>query len=104
MKTQQSNTRKFTVDEVRDRLRTNDESVKRALLTLYLRQTSDERRDKDTKHDNNVGFNVPDSYRLTSFGEFLNRTGYLSPKQVAYVRPRLLKYSRQLLEIYEGKR
>jgi len=85
-------------------LRTNDKAVARALVVLTERQTSDEQVAERTKHVNGRGFRPAHAKMGTAMAKFYLRTGYLSPKQIAYWRVRgkqgmrISIYWRQLLQ------
>lgn len=80
-------------------LETNDKAVARALIRIYERQTAAEQATQNVRENNNRGFNKADAPALTSIAQRLLRFGSLTPKQVQYVRRRITKYWRQLLEI-----
>lgn len=88
----------WTTDQIKDLLLTNDEAVKRAVLALYRRQTSEEQDAQATIRHNGAGFNSNDGFILTSFAKQMLTKGFLSPKQVAFARKRVVKYTRQLVE------
>lgn len=93
------NAQVHTRETLAELLLASDTAVIRALLALYQRQTSTEQRVNDTIERNHRGFNCTDVHRMTSFVKFYQAKGYLSPRQIAWARPRLLKYTKQLLEI-----
>jgi hypothetical protein len=87
-------------------------AVGRALVAVLKNQTSNERAVQATTHHNMTGFTVGDARRGTGCAEFYLKTGFLTPKQLAYWqdgsrvpsgRPRIQKYCRQLLEAAEAK-
>lgn len=91
-------------------LLTNDRAVGRALLALNARQTADERASESTRHQNGMGFRSCDARVGTSMAEFFSRTGFLTPKQIAYWRkpqrngaPRITVYAGQLLEVAKAR-
>lgn len=99
-----------TVESIRTLLATNDKAVARALLALNARQTADEQAIEHTRHDNGRGFRPCHARMGTSMAKFYSRTGYLSPKQIAYWRKhdrsgnmRIGIYARQLLEVIKEK-
>lgn len=89
----------WTEDEIRRLVQENDKVLYGALLKLYGEQTKDEQDDGETKHHNGVGFNGADSRFLSSVAEFLKQRGFLTPKQKAAVRRKLVKYNRQLTRL-----
>ena len=86
----------WTADRVKQLISTNDQAVKNALLRVYSWQTQDEQQAEETRESNGKGFNGLDSRILSSFAEQLKERGFLSPKQIAIARKKLLKYSRQI--------
>ena len=77
-------------------IQNNDKVLYNALLKLYDCQTADEQMEGNTRVQNGIGFNGCDARILTSFAEFLQRTGFLTPKQRNLCRKKLYKYRRQL--------
>lgn len=100
---------KLTGTDIINLLRTNDRAVGRALVVLYERQTADEKASENTRHHNNRGFRPCHARMGTSMARFYLRTGYLSPKQLAYWRTegkegmRIGIYWRQLLDAAHKK-
>ena len=90
--------------EIVELLMTNDRAVSRALVVLNNRQTSDERQSETTRHQNKRGFSAAHAKRGTSMANWFSRTGFLTPKQIAWWRasargtPRIAMYAEQLLE------
>jgi len=82
--------------ELEDQIQRSDEMVRRSLLKLYERQTPDEVSAKETHIVNHAGFNKFDAKFLTSLAEQLKAKNFLSPKQIAAARKKLMKYSLQL--------
>ena len=91
--------RTWTEDEIRELVQTNDKVLYGALKKLYACQTADEQSIGETVVQNGVGFNGVDSKILSSMAEFLNRNGYLSVKQKALVRKKMVKYTKQLTRL-----
>ena len=89
----------WTQEEIRDLVQTNDKVLYGALRNLYACQTADEQADGSTNHRNGAGFNGVDAGILSSFCEFLNRTGFLTPKQKIIARKKLVKYTKQLTNL-----
>lgn len=86
----------WTEDEIKHYIQTNDKSLYGALKKLYACQTADEQNSGETKENNGKGFNGLDAPILSSFCEFLNKTGFLTPKQKILARKKLVKYTKQL--------
>ncbi len=100
----------LTANDIVNLLTNNDKAVGRALLVLRNRQTADEQISEATKHHNNRGFRPCHARMGTSMANFFEKTGYLTPKQVAYWRTkektgkmRIAIYWRQLMEEAERK-
>ncbi len=91
--------RVWTEEEIRHLIQTNDEVLYDGLRKLYECQTADEKSSASTRVQNGKGFNSVDAKFLTSVSQFLIRTGFLTPKQKAVVRKKLVKYNKQLTAI-----
>jgi hypothetical protein len=84
-------------------LRSNDKAIARALIVLKDLQTADEQASESTRHANGKGFRPCHARMGVSMAKFYERTGYLSPKQLAYWRKegkegmRIAIYWKQLL-------
>lgn len=89
----------WTEDEIKYLVQNDDRVLYRALKKLYGEQTADEQACGDTKVYNNAGFNGVDAPILSSMAEFLNKTGFLTPKQKVIVRKKLVKYNKQLTRL-----
>ena len=89
----------WTEEEIKSLVQTNDKVLYGALRKLYAQQTADEQKAGETKHHNGVGFNGADARIMSSFAEFLERTGFLTPKQKAVARRKLVKYNKQLTRL-----
>lgn len=93
----------WSVEEIRNRLATNDKWLERGLVAIYRFQTESEKNLGATVEDNGVGFNGVDSVILTSFAQQLSHRGFLTPKQREIARKKMLKYARQLTKIANGE-
>lgn len=91
--------RVWTVDEIASLVQNNDVVLYRALNKLFECQTEDEKAIGETHETNGVGFNGVDAPILTSFAEFYKQRGYLSDKQKAIARKKLVKYKKQLTNL-----
>ena len=89
----------WTEDEIKILIQENDKVLYGALKKLYAEQTADEQADGNTKYNNGVGFNGADAKIMSSFAEFLNKTGFLTPKQKIIARKKLIKYKKQLTRL-----
>lgn len=86
----------WTEEEIKTLIQENDKVLYGALRKLYAEQTADEQADGNTKVHNGVGFNGVDAPILSSMAEFLKKTGFLTSKQKALARKKLIKYNKQL--------
>ena len=92
----------WTKAEIKTNLETNDKWLCRGLVAIFKKQTADEQVEGRTSHDNGIGFNGVDAEILTSFAmQYLER-GFLTPKQIAMTRKKMLKYAGQLVKIANG--
>lgn len=91
--------RVWAEEEIKNLVQTNDKVLYGALKNLYAQQTADEQRQGETREYNGVGFNGADSRFLSSVAEFLSRTGFLTDKQKAVTRKKLVKYTKQLTRL-----
>lgn len=81
----------------------NATMVGRTLVQLYNRQTSDEKRDKETKYTNKRGFNHGDAKLLTGLAQYFIQHGSLTEKQLEAARIRLYKYRKQITRMANGE-
>ena len=91
--------RVWTEEEIKHLIQVNDNVLYGALKTIYAEQTADEKASRQANHQNGVGFNGADAPILSSFAEFLNKTGFLTPKQKIIARKKLVKYNKQLTRL-----
>jgi len=93
----------WTAEEIKGVLARTDkaaqEFIGRAVYALFLRQTEGERVAGVTVEHNGRGFSGCDAEILSSFAKFWKKAGFLTPKQTALARKKLMKYGRQLAEI-----
>lgn len=89
-----------TKEQVKELLSTNDRAVVRALAVLFSYQTANERVVERTHHQNGRGFNHADARVMSSMAKFAERAGFLTAKQLAYLRKgnRIYKYANQIAE------
>ena len=89
----------MTPNEIKEKMRNEPEFTVGALIALYQHQTPEEQSFQTTAFDNNMGFNKVDSKMLTDLSKFYLQKGYLSDKQIAIARQKLMKYAKQLCGI-----
>ena len=97
-----ADTKVWTKDEIRKLLQTNDAMVTKSLMKLYDCQTADEQNALITRHNNNIGFNGVDGAVMSRIAKWYADKKFLSPKQLALVRKKIVKYSGQLADIANG--
>jgi hypothetical protein len=91
--------RVWTKDEIRERLLSSDQWVRRAVVTIYGLQTSDEQDSQTTTHVNSVGYSGADAEIMSSFAVQIGRGWLLSAKQMAIARRKFVKYAGQLAKV-----
>lgn len=93
----------YNKDDIRAKLETNDKWLVRGLLAIYDNQTTEEQIVEGVVVDNGIGFNGVDGEILTKMAKWYKSKGFLSPKQIALVRRKMLKYAGQLAKIANEK-
>ena len=102
----------WTQDRIIELLERSDLAVERALVTLYDRQTDDEKAVSCTKHDNRRGFRKNHDHTGSFFARIIlkgwKQDGHkdrvhLNPYKLAKARGIVLHYSRQLCEAANAK-
>ena len=81
---------KIRVDDIKDRMKT-DKFLLQCMLKIFSFQTSWEKQDDTTQVWNDVGFSGVDVEFLSSVSNQYIKKGYLSDKQMVYVRKRMIK-------------
>jgi len=95
------------IDKIKELVESSNTFVLDCLLTVYDKQTEDEKMTEDTKHNNSVGFSGADGFILTSFSKQIiewrntpeEQRKYkfpLSQKQLDMARRKIVKYTKQL--------
>lgn len=84
-------------------LLSNDKAVARAVHLVYKNQTASERAIGATVEDNGVGFTGVDGGILSSYAKFYEKAGFLTVKQIAVARKKIVKYWRQILKDMESR-
>lgn len=95
--------KKWSREEVRFRMETDNRWLFRGLVAIYNKQTADEKSEAITRHENGVGFGGVDANILSSFARQYLERGFLTPKQVHICRTKMLKYAGQLAKIANGE-
>jgi hypothetical protein len=91
----------WTKDSIQSLLATSDRAVERALVQIYHRQTLDEKKAGDTSEHNGVGFTGIDGEFLSDVAAKCIKYNGLTAGQLKAVRPKMMKYWKQLMEIAE---
>ena len=91
-----SYTKKAKIAFIREMVTTKMDWAYRALMTIYMAQTEDEKACNDTKHENGVGFTGHDAEILTSFAKGYEQYGCLTDKQLRCLFNKIGKYAGQL--------
>jgi hypothetical protein len=89
-------TQKESIAFIREMVTTKMDWAYRALMTIYMAQTEDEKACNDTKHENGVGFTGHDAEILTSFAKGYEQYGHLTDKQLRCLFNKIGKYAGQL--------
>jgi len=101
MKLTKANTTLF----VKQQLSTKPEWAVKAMVRIFEEnQTSDEKTDQLTKHDNGIGFSGTDAQFLSSLAKQFIEKDYLSEKQVAFVLKKMPKYHKQVIAMSNAER
>lgn len=94
--------KKWTKEEIKFKLETENPWLLRGLLAIYDRQTADEKQSELTKHENGVGFGGADANILSSFARQYRSRGFLTGTQMILARKKMQKYAGQLAKIANG--
>lgn len=89
---------------IREKLETNADWAKRALIRIYENQTEAEKASAETVENNGVGFTGCDANILTSFAEGLKKHGNLTVKQMALLHKKIGKYAKQIYEMTDDEK
>jgi len=89
--------RPATMDEIKTLISKDDSWTVGALMTIYQKQEADEQIAGSTVHQNSVGFNGFDAPILSDMARWYISKGFLSEKQIAYIRRTIPKYIQQLM-------
>ena len=98
----------WTKETIIHLLNTNDLAVERAVVAIYDRQTTDEKRDSDTKHDNMIGFRANHASTRSFYARIIlkgwkldghKKRAHLHSTKLVKARKFIGQYHRQLCEI-----
>ena len=93
----------WTKEDIREQLASNNKWLVRGVIANFNFQTASEQSSDETNQNNGVGFNGSDAFIMSRFAKFAKKTGFLTPKQTAIARKKMLKYAGQLAKIANGK-
>lgn len=96
-------TKKEAIQKFRSKLSSDKRWAIKGMLTIYDRQTSEERASHNTIEHNKIGYSGAHAEIMTSFSKQYQRKGYLSPKQMKIVFKIMPKYARQLYEVAKSQ-
>lgn len=102
----------WTKERIQHLLNTNDRAVERAIVAIYDRQTQDEKRDSDTKHNNHRGFRSNHAVTGSYYARIIlkgwkqpngKQQVHLNPVKLEKARAIAMQYHRQLCEVANEK-
>lgn len=86
----------MTRTEITELVKTDPKYTVSALLAIYAHQTLDEQRVHSTTHQNGMGFNGTDAGICSDLVSFYHSRGFLTPRQIEFLRKALPKYMGQV--------
>lgn len=87
------------LDYFKNKIATNDNWAKRALIVVYDNQTALEKSSEHTIIQNNVGFGKCDAKKLSYYGSLAkNPKVKLYPEVMAYLKKKMPHYANQLVD------
>lgn len=106
MSTQQTSTKYDLMTDaelktyIAEKIQTDAQWLRRAVVAIYERQTLDEQRTDSTNHHNKMGFTGADASFLSSIAKVIVEKRYsLTEKQLIVTRKKMGKYVGQLVKI-----
>lgn len=94
---------KYTLEDIRTNITTNQKWCEHAIVAIFNKQTLDEQQAEETKKTNGIGFNSCDANILSSFAKQIIKGYTLSEKQLTIGYKKIKKYAKQLYTIAENK-
>lgn len=94
--------RLWKASEIRMKIDADQRWLERAILAIYKRQTTDEKRDEDAKHLNAMGFSASDAHYLSYCAKWLLKGNHLTRHHIDKARERMRKYVKQLVLVANG--
>lgn len=89
----------WTKDEIKDLMTRRNDCLYTFLIKVYEQQTAEEQAIGETRENNGMGFNGLDADILSSFARFYLQRGYLTEKQTALCRKKMMKYANQITKL-----
>ena len=90
--------------DIQSLIERNDVAVERAVVAIYNRQTEDEKRVKETKYSNGVGFTSVEAQYGSYLAQWILAGRRLTGYHLKRARGMMKRYHRQLAEIANAKR
>jgi hypothetical protein len=97
-------TKRHLIENMRQRLASDDRWALRALVRIYHNQTAEEQASEHTIERNGIGFSGPDSEILSSFARQYLQRGRLSDRQMAVLRRKIPSYAKQIVKASDTDR
>ena len=89
----------MTVEEIREKVTTNQRWLERAILAVYARQTTDEQNMEETRWANGRGFTGPDANMMSYWAKWIQSGKHLSGTHLTRAFKRIGKYAGQLKKV-----
>ena len=95
----QDGKRVYTVNQIETWINKDYHNLIDAMTLLYKYQTDDEKKNRETKYANNVGFNKPDAAFMTGMCRIYEERGYdtYTDAQLATIKKCMKKYINQIM-------
>ena len=85
------------IEKMRAQITRDEKQAARALIRIYNYQVTDEKKSRDVKYHNNVGFMPQDAKLLSGIACWVLAGHTLTEKQFNAVKDRIAKYAGQLV-------
>ena len=93
----------WTKEQIKDKIKTNQAWLERAIVALFDKQTRDEQATEDTHVNNKIGLNKPDAHKMSYYAKWIMAGKHLNGRFLEDARNRVLKYSKQLTKMANNK-
>ena len=94
--------KRWTKEDIKTLLLTNDRAVERAILAIQKLQSEDELRSHSTIHKNNVGWQACHARKAMKYARWIQLGNRITGRHMVDARNMVLKYTRQLAAISNG--